>query len=105
MSLSRSAPVLKVIVLRDYCELCGLSQHFSNTFHVSLTKSEEFKGAREVLGGAHGGCTISGQKPSVSLAISIHYVKSALQWVLSDFFFGSRERSIFVSPCVVLLCG
>ena len=48
--LSRSTPALKVLVLRDYCELCGLSHHFYNPTHVLVTKSEEFYGAREVLG-------------------------------------------------------
>ena len=59
VSLSRSTPAQKVLVLRDYYELCGLSQHFSNTIHVLGTIYDAFKGVREGLGGVHGGCLFS----------------------------------------------
>jgi hypothetical protein len=44
------APAQKVIVLRDYCELCGLPQHFSNPIHVLGTIYDAFKDVREGLG-------------------------------------------------------
>ena len=59
LSMPRSTPAQKVIVLRGYCELCGLSQHFSNPTHVLVTIYDEFKSAREIPRGAHGGAQFS----------------------------------------------